>query len=612
MAFKEGEKRPYYSCEVELCDFYTHNPGEVKDHLVNVHNADEDKAEKTAEEFRNFLIETVERWERKGKIGSEEAKSIADGGTKEFEEKFDEALEEAYEGSEAVELHPVIDFNSDIGTSIGISLPIEGQDKETIITEESLFARNNSVKLLKGVESNRPITIKSGNSSFVSEFTYRNILSLVVEARKNGQIKKEGKSGDIFEEVLRKVGYYWWHRDERWRLALTCWIVGTYFFVLYPAYPIWIAQGERETGKTTSLKVVRLLAWNPTNVETNLRPAPLYRTIEGARPTYIVDVTKLPKQQKVELQDVAESGFEKDGSVRRCVGDDNEPVDFNTYCPKAMATRQDLPFDAKAVKCITRMPESGEARKKYTQRWTELREDPDRKKLVRNLLKLALSDWDRVIEAYDSLEQTEDLVGRRFTIWRPLFSICKAFAPGKLDELRELAVEDAQKMEATDFTYDVENAVLGYLIAHSKGGGNSFSVFLTGSNSITEGVRDIMGQENIPWQTVRSAVNNLGIAKRGFDTSSGKKYQIDIGELEKRVEARDIHEDTFEGEPDSLLEDILQDHLDFNGSKAEFIRETATRYDISKTNAENYVEILEEKEGVTFAPSLEDLGGDAY
>lgn len=65
--------------------------------------------------------------------------------------------------------------------------------------------------------------------------------------------------------------------------------------------------------------------------------------------------------------------------------------------------------------------------------------------------------------------------------------------------------------------------------------------------------------QDVPWQTVRSAVENLKIVKRKYDTGSGKKYQIDVEKTRERIESRNIVEEKEGGVPEiDLTEGVLE------------------------------------------------------
>jgi len=475
-----------------------------------------------------------------------------------FEDKFDKALDDFISKGNTIRVHPVIDFKEELGLSLGAPLSIEDGKGKTVVTKDSLFAGTSTLEQLDGEPPDKELVARDVDFALTTENIIGKVVQLVVEARREGEIEKGEDSSELFDKVYRKVSYYWYHSDGRWQLALTCWIIGTYFFPLFEWYSIWMAQGQRETGKTTSLKVIHSLAWNPTDIETNLRPAPLYRSVEGVRPTYITDITKLSKQQRNEVVDVYESGVERSGSIKRCIGEANKPKRFYTFCPKAIASRRDLPFDAKAIKVITEEPPTDKEKMKYRRRWTELRRDRETEELRSELMRLALTRWEEVMDAYREVEQDKDLMGRAFTRWESLFAVCKAFAPERLGDLRALAVENARRRKPTDFTYTVENAVLGFLLEEiPEEGVDTYAISLTGDGSLTQGVEGIMDQD-VAWQTVKSAVTNLRIIKEDFETSSGKKYRLDVEEVRKRADSRNIGKGE-EGVPElDLSEETLE------------------------------------------------------
>jgi putative DNA primase/helicase len=70
----------------------------------------------------------------------------------------------------------------------------------------------------------------------------------------------------------------------------------------------------------------------------NITAAAVFRTIELARPTLLVDEadTFLPNNE--EMRGVLNSGHARGGSVVRTVGDDHEPRNFATFAPVALAS----------------------------------------------------------------------------------------------------------------------------------------------------------------------------------------------------------------------------------------------------------------------------------
>lgn len=67
MEFKNGDNGPYAKCEVALCDFWSGDPQEIKNHVIDVHNSPEERAEELVEEFEDFRTDNSENGEEEGK-----------------------------------------------------------------------------------------------------------------------------------------------------------------------------------------------------------------------------------------------------------------------------------------------------------------------------------------------------------------------------------------------------------------------------------------------------------------------------------------------------------------------------------------------------------------
>jgi len=306
---------------------------------------------------------------------------------------------------------------------------------------------------------------------------------------------------------------------------IACWILGSYMFPLFTFYPILHLQGVRESGKSTLLEVIRKLAWNPTGREVALREADLFRTIEGSRVTYLADVTTMRAKQPgiIDVIDVYETGSEQGGSVRRCDPETHEPRDYKTYSPKAIATREEVPFEAKCLRIITQQAEE----RVYTKRRVELLHDPEFPTMIGDIIHCCLQVSRRVLEAYDSMEQTDKLMGRRFDYWRPILAVCKVFSPGRFDKLLKLAEEDAERQEAGDLMTEVEDCVISILL---KEQGGSVAKLL---KDLTKEVQDRISWVK-SWHPVKSAIRNLGVAKQSYQTGQGVTYRFDL-ELVRRI-----------------------------------------------------------------------------
>jgi hypothetical protein len=127
-------------------------------------------------------------------------------------------------------------------------------------------------------------------------------------------------------------------------------------------------------------------------------------------------------------------------------------------------------------------------------------------------------------EAYESLEQTDKLYGRAFNYWAPLLAVCKVFAPEKFNDLLKLAEEDAEKAEKGDRLSEVEAAVLAVLSEEVKGDERRAENCNCAFEGVTEKVQNIVPWVK-DWHIVVSALENLGVTQRKYQTSKGVQYQ---------------------------------------------------------------------------------------
>jgi putative DNA primase/helicase len=125
--------------------------------------------------------------------------------------------------------------------------------------------------------------------------------------------------------------------------ATALWVVHTYLLDAVHITPrLAITSPEKQCGKTTLLDVLCRLVWRPLEIS-NTTVSPIFRAIEKAHPTLLLDEgdTFLPNNE--ELRGVLNSGHRRGGSVLRTVGDDFEPRQFETFAPCAIAMIGQLP-----------------------------------------------------------------------------------------------------------------------------------------------------------------------------------------------------------------------------------------------------------------------------
>ncbi|MBV8548783.1 MAG: DUF3631 domain-containing protein [Alphaproteobacteria bacterium] len=147
---------------------------------------------------------------------------------------------------------------------------------------------------------------------------------------------------ELLEELTQAVRRHVVLSEEA-ALAIALWVIFTYVFDVFFIAPILAIQSpEKGCGKTTLLDVLAALVSRPLSAS-NITFAALFRTIEAATPTLLIDEADTFAQNNDELRGILNSGHRKGGAVIRTVGENHTPQNFATWCPKVIASIRKLP-----------------------------------------------------------------------------------------------------------------------------------------------------------------------------------------------------------------------------------------------------------------------------
>ena len=423
---------------------------------------------------------------------------------KETEEK---TLDDLLETENKIEIHPLIDYHPEVGYSIGAFVG----DKKTklIFVSNSLFKTDLDFLEVKG-DNLKIVYLKNiQNINPDRKYTY-NLLDVFKKVKSEIKFTKEARF-ELVQKLLEKSHYYWYHEDPRQHILVICWAIGTHLYPLFTHYPILHFQGERESGKSTIQLLLSTLVRCPTGRNVSLREAPLFRTIEALRPTFLIDVTSI--RERTDIIDLCEACTEIGSVVRRCEGESHKVVDYHTYTPVCLATREEVGFEPKCIRILTAKAPT----KAFTKRRKMILSDEELYQLREEIILACLYSWKEVLETYQNLEQTEKLYGRMFDYFSPLLAICKVFAPEYYNDLLSLAEEYALTFSPSDYMVEIENEVLRYLydkVCDTEVSG----IYL---KEITNYLNLVFPNLKIGWQKVKSALNNLRVVNRFYHKKDG-------------------------------------------------------------------------------------------
>ncbi len=129
-------------------------------------------------------------------------------------------------------------------------------------------------------------------------------------------------------------------------VALALWTIFSHLIAVFDIAPrLGITSPEKRCGKTTLLSLLALTVPRAL-VASNISPAAIFRTLEVARPSLLIDEADSFARDNDELRGILNSGHTRASAfvVRLVsVGDDFEPRQFSTYTAMAIARIGHLP-----------------------------------------------------------------------------------------------------------------------------------------------------------------------------------------------------------------------------------------------------------------------------
>lgn len=243
------------------------------------------------------------------------------------------------------------------------------------------------------------------------------ILRLVGESHESGDT--------VLSDVRAFIARFCVFPDKHCLNAVTLWAAHTHVIDRFYTTPrLAILSAVFGSGKTRVLEILALLTDSPM-FAFNASPPTIYRRLAEQPMTLLFDevdmvFTKRGKDDdNTDLRALLNAGYKRGAVVPRCVGPKHEVVDFEVFCPVALACIGDLPDTIMSRSVIVRMRRRapGETAEPYRARLHE----PEGQ-----ILQERLSDWTETIA--DAVEVNypelpDSVVDRAAEVWEPLVGI---------------------------------------------------------------------------------------------------------------------------------------------------------------------------------------------
>jgi putative DNA primase/helicase len=296
-----------------------------------------------------------------------------------------------------------------------------------------------------------------------------------------------------------------------------------------------ITSAEANSGKTTLLTLLSFLTPRAL-VCVEIREAVLFRFVEKSLPTIIIDEADTILVNNEALRAVVNSGWTRGAGVPRCIGDDNEPHIFPTFCPKALGMKGRKLPDTTLSRCIIvelKRKRPGEKAEHF-----RAIDDAELAELRRKARRWAMDNADALKTAEPEMPPGFD--NRLGDNWRLLFAIAD-LAGG---EWPKLAREAAQKLSGASDTASRGTRLLAAIKA-IIGGAEAI-----GSETI---VNELTADPNGEWHEWRNGrpitQPQLARALKPFGIGPG---QVRIGDRQVRGYLRAQFQDAWERYLDPL------------------------------------------------------------
>jgi hypothetical protein len=267
-------------------------------------------------------------------------------------------------------------------------------------------------------------------------------------------------SGEVFRTIHNLFKQYIDFRSEIESRILALWVVGTYFYQMFPAYPYLALNGPKNSGKSTVLRVLQPLAFNMISTS-DPTGASMFRLIHYTSCTVGIDEAERyhnPRDPGMQqIRQLLNSGYKQGMPAIRITGDDMKPQAFDVYSPKILAAIMGLE-DILASRCIA-IP-----MRRTDKRMPAFPPDFDGAGIRHQLYTLALTHFKAIQRNYFYRSDLHKLHNRSGELWSPLVALAAFFEEegqiaGLLDAISEAAEWDEQLSEGKALS-DREEAVL--------------------------------------------------------------------------------------------------------------------------------------------------------
>lgn len=152
---------------------------------------------------------------------------------------------------------------------------------------------------------------------------------------------------DLIRGLIQDHIYF---EDSVMETLVSLWIMGTYIYSLFPAYPYLHIQADKNSGKTTLLELIVQCSFNGIQAS-KITPANLVQTVSDTQSSLCFDEFERNSGSQGDAQaELLNAGYKRGGNYRRMRGDNTDSM--NLYSPKAYASISSIKTGALASRTL--------------------------------------------------------------------------------------------------------------------------------------------------------------------------------------------------------------------------------------------------------------------
>jgi len=246
---------------------------------------------------------------------------------------------------------------------------------------------------------------------------------------------------------------------------LPIWVIGTYLFELFSAYPYIELWGLKGSGKSKVMTLSSILSFNG-EMFVNMSAASVFRIIEHDSPTLCIDEAEnlWADNQKgnddtSDIVAMLNAGWMKGANIPRVEKVDGEMKigRFNVYCPKMLGSIKGMKgaLESRCIKIVMVKP----LNKSEGDSWPK-KEDKDLLALRDEVYPFILKHWKDIDRLYSWDEQLGGLKkefkisNRDWQMWQPLLCIAKLISDELYQKVGRWAEEEIERVKADEHNED--------------------------------------------------------------------------------------------------------------------------------------------------------------